>query len=569
MKRMKKALALLMVLIMAMLLFTATAFATGTGTITIENSTYGKTYKIYKVFDATYDTAANSAAYTIKKSEEITDIKTWYDLVTDAASPFQLSEKTVQGTTDTYVVTLKTGKTGDDVLAWFTKLDYTSDTFPKCTAMKEGTGSALENNMLQFTGLDNGYYYVTSELGTTVTLTNLNNNVKIVDKNQTPSWDNGETKGGKFIKGDDGTWTTSNTAAIGDTLEYKLVLNSAPNYTKDGQILEYQFVDHEADAVLIDLHSVKVSVDGTEITDGWIKGYDSEKADSSTAGTWYRVGDEAHESATTETPKYNWYIENAQYGDDLFTIHIKWNKWDTGEPLYPEINTSKIEITYNAILEGDASVGKDTSSNTNSVTPRWSTSNGGTRSGREKTVYTTTFGVAVEKRDGNTGSILPGVEFELKASGSSAAIKVYPSKTRPGHYYAVNTNKQYSDDVDQSNDPTTILTTNSIGKFLIIGLKGGTYTLTETKALDGYNPIADTTITLAVPSSSSSSGDNDGWQEVGGVSALQFDINNYKGTVLPETGSTGTKMFILFGSIAVLGAGIILVANKRMRKENF
>jgi LPXTG-motif cell wall-anchored protein len=44
-------------------------------------------------------------------------------------------------------------------------------------------------------------------------------------------------------------------------------------------------------------------------------------------------------------------------------------------------------------------------------------------------------------------------------------------------------------------------------------------------------------------------------------------IGNSKGTLLPETGSTGTMLFIALGSIAVIFAGIFLVTNKRMSKE--
>ena len=63
--------------------------------------------------------------------------------------------------------------------------------------------------------------------------------------------------------------------------------------------------------------------------------------------------------------------------------------------------------------------------------------------------------------------------------------------------------------------------------------------------------------------------DESKWSDVGGVSTLLFTVNNYKGTVLPETGSTGTRLFILFGALAAVGAGIFLVSNKRMSKEGF
>ena len=47
------------------------------------------------------------------------------------------------------------------------------------------------------------------------------------------------------------------------------------------------------------------------------------------------------------------------------------------------------------------------------------------------------------------------------------------------------------------------------------------------------------------------------------------EIENNKGTVLPETGGIGTTLFITLGALAVIGTGLFLVTNKRISKENF
>ena len=560
MKHTKKALALFMALVMSLSLLTATAFATDTGTITVENTTNGKSYSIYKVFDATYS-AADAASYTIKTTDA------WYDLVkNNADSPFQLSTEAVGTTTDTYTVTLKSGKTSDDVLTWFNGLKAAGSTvtMPSATATQTGNGGALT-----FSNLTNGYYYVTSELGSLITLTNLNNSAEIVDKNQTPSWDNGtETgQGGKFVLGDDGqTYTTSNTAAIGDTLHYKVVVNAAPNYSSDGQITEYQIVDTEGKAIYVDFHSMKVKVNGTEITDGWIQGFDSDTPADATASSWHAVTDSTSHTVQTDTPAYKWYVENKIEDDTQFTIHLKWID-NNEDPLYSEMSVNTIEITYDATLQENASVGKDTSANTNTATLKWTTDKGTDKDGGDKTTTTTTFGFAVEKKDGNTNTELQGVEFQLKKQNGASAIEVYPSKNKLGRYYVANDengnalNYTGFTDVDTA-QKTTTLTTNSNGKFVIVGLKGGTYVLAETKPLDGYNTIADTDITLAVPANESD------WKDVGGESSLMFTVNNYKGTVLPETGGVGTTLLITLGVLAVIGAGLFLVTNKRISKEN-
>lgn len=46
------------------------------------------------------------------------------------------------------------------------------------------------------------------------------------------------------------------------------------------------------------------------------------------------------------------------------------------------------------------------------------------------------------------------------------------------------------------------------------------------------------------------------------VGALK--IENNKGTLLPSTGGIGTTIFYVVGGILVIGAGILLVAKKRM-----
>ena len=39
--------------------------------------------------------------------------------------------------------------------------------------------------------------------------------------------------------------------------------------------------------------------------------------------------------------------------------------------------------------------------------------------------------------------------------------------------------------------------------------------------------------------------------------------------MLPETGGTGTVIFVTLGALAVICSGVFLVTNKRMSKESF
>ena len=96
---------------------------------------------------------------------------------------------------------------------------------------------------------------------------------------------------------------------------------------------------------------------------------------------------------------------------------------------------------------------------------------------------------------------------------------------------------------------------------VIKGLKAGTYTLTEITAPAGYNLLKEpVTLTIA---------ENTHKSEMYDISVDQASILNSSGTELPETGGIGTVLFVALGALAVVGAGIFLVTNKRISKENF
>ena len=271
MKHTKKALALLMVLVMSLSLLTVTAFAAGGGKIIIENATAGMEYKLYKVFDASYTdgtsggTKPAGATYTIKSTDP------WYSLVSASGSPFTLTEDTAHP--GTYIVSIEKGQQ-ETVATWFQSVDASSLTATK-------TETPTNTNTVTFNGLDKGYYYIKSEVGATVTLTHANDTRTVIDKNQQPGWgtDPDSTKpGGKFIKtGANGTGTeygALGTADIGGKLDYKIDIFSATNYQGDKMIKEYIIEDTESPAVFMHFSTIRVWVNGTELTKGWVEGVD-------------------------------------------------------------------------------------------------------------------------------------------------------------------------------------------------------------------------------------------------------------------------------------------------------
>lgn len=111
----------------------------------------------------------------------------------------------------------------------------------------------------------------------------------------------------------------------------------------------------------------------------------------------------------------------------------------------------------------------------------------------------------------------------------------------------------------------------------ISGLKPGSYTVKETKAPDGYNKI-DTEFKLEIKwnrdqamdtengSGGFSLGDTSskGWTMEADGALYKIDILNQSGSLLPSTGGIGTTIFYVVGAVLVIGAGILLVAKKRM-----
>lgn len=580
MKYTKKALALLMVLVMSLSLLTVTALAAG-GTITIKNATAGMEYKLYKVFDASYtagtsgDTKPAGATYTIKSTDP------WYSLVSVSGSPFTLTPDTAH--TGTYIVSIAEGQQ-ETVATWFQNVDASGLTATK-------TETTTDSNTVTFDGLDKGYYYIKSGVGATVTLTHSNDTRTVIDKNQQPGWGtdpDGSTKpGGKFIKtganGEGEEYGALGTADIGGKLAYKIDIFSATNYHGDKMIKEYIIEDTESPAVFMHFSTIKVCVNGTELTKGWVQGVD-ENSDTSHA-----IGS----SATPATSKENadWYVENADNTDSKFSIHINWLNDDETFKFDNNGKPNVIKITYEGVLKSkDVVYGDNGNRNTATlyVLPNDSTERALVGKPSEATAVTYSGELFKYTTENDVKKPLAGAEFTITRGDGAEPLAFYPSQAYAGVYYLANEENWKSEHVDHSDlskinsMKVTTLVTPADGMIIIRGLAGGEYTVTETKAPDGYNKltasikmpleqggnptagvnVTDVNKTLAADGSPLST-------PVAFQNVHVKEIENNKGTVLPETGGIGTTLFITLGALAVIGTGLFLVTNKRISKENF
>lgn len=202
-----------------------------------------------------------------------------------------------------------------------------------------------------------------------------------------------------------------------------------------------------------------------------------------------------------------------------------------------------IIVTYNATLNKDAVIDGD--GNANEV----KLSYGNHQNTVPSKVTTKSYQFDLVKVDGTTNKLLDGAEFEL-ADGETKLSFV---KDTAGNYRVAA--------AGEDGATTTITVKN--GKVNIYGLAGKTYTLTETKAPDGYNKLVTSeTVNLADGSKTHATIVGSVYKDGGVV------VENHAGTVLPSTGGMGTTLFYVVGGGLMVAAVVLLVTKKRMEHKN-
>ena len=217
--------------------------------------------------------------------------------------------------------------------------------------------------------------------------------------------------------------------------------------------------------------------------------------------------------------------------------------------------SSKIVVTYDAVLDSDAVIG--TEGNPNKVyleysnDPNWkadSTTPEPTGNTPEEKAEVFTWKIPAAKVDGSNKP-LAGAQFELYKNDKSTKVEAVGAA---GVYTVCTKNDSPTD-----HSHVTTLDTAADGKLTVSGLEQGTYYLKETLAPAGYNLLTEMVkVTI---------GEN-GVITVGDSAEAKTEVSviNQAGTVLPETGGMGTTIFYVLGTILVLGAGVLLVSKKRM-----
>ena len=162
-------------------------------------------------------------------------------------------------------------------------------------------------------------------------------------------------------------------------------------------------------------------------------------------------------------------------------------------------------------------------------------------------VYKYTVVKATAEGEKDTEKALEGAVFTLSKSADGtdpiALVKVEDNVYRVAKEGESNT--------------VTEITTDATGRFTIKGLDSDTYYLTEKTAPAGYNTLKEPVEVVI--------GD-DGEVTYNKTSTGEVKVLNQTGAELPSTGGMGTTVFYVLGSALVLGAAVLLITRRRMRR---
>ena len=211
-----------------------------------------------------------------------------------------------------------------------------------------------------------------------------------------------------------------------------------------------------------------------------------------------------------------------------------------------------VVITYTATVN-DKAIQRD--KETNTATLKYSNNPADKTSFEESSVKVEvfSFNIVINKyATGNENTKLAGAKFVLKNAESK--YYKYDAVTKAVTWVAAKAD-------------ATEVTTGADGAARFDGLEAGTYSLEETAAPAGYNQL--TKDIIIVLDKTGSATINGAASTLGDARSLTAGVANSTGTVLPETGGTGTVIFVALGALAVICAGVFLVTNKRMSKESF
>lgn len=544
MKKFRKAASLLLALTLALALAipamagengegteTPLAAESVTGTITLDNPEKDRTYTAYKIFDVVYGPADDpeNFAYSIKENSE------WFEVVAaymNGVSTGGPDDEVLQGGG----LTLTKAATGDTYVVEVNE-DFSASAFADYLKANLGGKSGGKNlsasgEEVSISGLELGYYFVTSNNGALCNLTTTTPTATIHDKNKV-----------EFDKKEDVV-----SVEIGQTVNY-VIETKVPDTTGYSS---YTFkISDKMSAGLTFQKDVKVYVGGT--------------SDTTDAEGNVTPGEDGTELADTA-----YALTQTDDGFELTFNVFKDGVRDEATFPYGQL----IKVKYSAIVNENAvaKIEKNNATLDYSNNPSDSTSTDQITD--EEPVYSAEIEI-LKHETGAEDKVLAGAEFVLrreKVGEDGEPVKDEKGEAVYEYYFWNEADKKV--EWKNSQEEATVKTTGEDGKANFIGLKDGKYQLIETKAPTGYN-ILTGPVDVEIKDGNTMYENPDVGEVVdktptegdGNKLKVEAKVGNSTGTQLPSTGGIGTTIFYVVGGVLVIGAGILLVTKKRMSSK--
>lgn len=504
MKHMKHALGLMLVLVLT-LAMNMNVFAAGTGSITINGVSGTNTYEIYKLLHLeSYNSTTGVYSYKVEAA--------WKTFFTSG-------EGATYFTIDGQDYATWIAAEDDDTVAAFAKaaLAYAgANGISPVKSSKIPGDFVITGNSGKFSDLELGYYLVDSTMGALCGLTTTNPDASINAKNGTPIVDKQVQEDSTNQYGD------HNTADVGQMVEFRVnidVHSGAENYV---------------------LHD-KMSAGLTFVQDA-----DNNKG-------VYKIEHVIPGTGTHTVPAAKYSVTTTPTcGNSECTFEVTF----TPEFCNELTTNDKVVVYYNAMLNRNAVIAN--SGNPNETWLDFGEGNSTTHD----TTQTYTYGFDIIKTDGQY-RLIDGAQFRIyDAATGGNEIGVIPLMKDDNKTPVLDANgnpvyRRARPEEQENGETVPIVVTD--GRIRVVGFDNGTYYLEETVTPDGYNQLAARHKFIIADGNLDATFNGDIYSTGSGVHVI-----NKSGTMLPETGGMGTMMFITFGMVVVLGAGVLLVTKKRM-----
>ena len=497
---MKKIISLALVLMLVVSL-SATAFAAeDSGSITINGINEDTVYEIYQLLDLE-SYDKTSGAYSYKVNSAWTAY-----FATDEAKAYITID-------DAGYVTWIAGE-NDAVVAEFAQkaLAYAKANGIAPVKSSENAGEfAVTGTSGVFSGLNLGWYLVDSNAGALCGLTTTDPDASINAKNGKPTID-------KQVQEDlTGMWGDINTADIGQIVNYVSIIHvaaGAENYVlHDKMSTGLTFVqDLEKDRGVTEIKHISSA--GVETT--------------LQLGTDYTVKTTGIGDGCTFEVVFS----------DALVAGLKAN--------------DRLLVYYNAMLNRHAQAG-----NAGNVNESWLEYGEGFFTTHDQT-KSYTFSIDIVKTD-SSNKLIDGAEFRIyDAAIGGNEIKVVPLLGADDSTPILDENGDTMYRRARADEEGVNIVVSN-GKITVVGFDNGVYYLEEVVAPAGYNKLTERKEFTVADGNLDAAFTGDIYSTGSGVHVV-----NKTGSMLPETGAEGTVLFITFGTIVVLGTGVLLVTKKRM-----